>query len=570
MPPELQCDRCKHARWPCIYPRGVASACCHGCSHSKLKCTRFINPTPFVMNLYRQGFCNVKTPPPSPGRTGLPTPPKAETRSGSLAPAATSATPAPTQVETPAATPTPAPALPRVILRAPGYTPARTESLSASSTEVDSMEVEASVAPRTPVLPRGSAEPSRRLPPLASLSRPVTPERLSLPPISQPATPRRHSPPSLPPISRPTTPQPRYNNSATPDRGSPPSRRPALSITTQFSSPPGTPLANRPHEGSILLRPGDGRVPFLRPHAHDAADARLVRDLRLAPAYLWRAAEPCTACADEGLPSLFGDVFVPRRGWGVVRAPPCLRCTAAGRACTWRIHTGDGVFATSRLDLVILDSPGLAGAGVFVKEPREVCTHADVAMALHRAEGPEFELAWEAARPGMLSVHEQYGLGSPRKPDAEAPGVCTASVLAEDRRRRPALAEVVKALQHPDVYDPLLVSDIFRRIPAAEGVEAGILRSQCEWGAWSFAEGELTLYLRDTPSLRAWDTKELEKVCTRSPPLLTTTAVPRRRAALRTGRHALWALAAPRSAPPPYREGRGAIPERECRGGGGA
>lgn len=518
MPPSLQCDRCKHARWPCIYPRGVPSACCHGCAHSKLRCTRFIDPAPIVVELYKQGYCNMRTPSPSPG---LPTPPKTQTpRSDARAP------PAP-GTATPAATPTPAPALPRILLRAPRPTPVEVagSSRSASSTEADSIEVEAAVAPRTPVLPRGSAEPSRHLPPLASLSRPPSPRRAtSIPTISGPVTPERrpvHSPPSLPSLSQSVTPErraartprPQPSHPATPGTGSRPRpQRPSLSVTTQFCSPLETPLADRPGKDTILLRPEDGRVPFLVPHAHDAADARLVRDLGLSPTYLWRASEPCVACCDEGSSTLFGNVYVPRRVWGVVRAPTCLRCTAADRACQWLLNTGGDLLSTRRLGLVVLDSPGVAGAGVFVKaSDLEGWSHAALARALHRGEGDEFDAAWHAALPGLLGTHEQYGLGTPRC-DTDAPPVCTSLVLAEDRRHRPALARVVKALRRHDAYDPLLVTDMLRRLPGPEeGADAGLLRAEGEWGAWSFAGGELTLYLRDTPFHAGWDTKELDK-----------------------------------------------------------
>lgn len=427
---------------------------------------------------------------------------------------------------TPGATPTPTP-LPRVILRAPGYTPVRPlEHVSHSEeTDDDAMEVEASVAPRTPVLPRGTAEPSRHLPPLQSLNRGVSPDRrvTSLPAISQPVTPENRSFRSRPLPSGSPTPErrqefmtsPHSSRTPTPETPSPPRpQKPAISVVTVFSSPPGaTRFAHFPDEDSILLRPGDGRVPFLIPYAPNEDDARLVNQLGLSPTYMWRSSEPCVACSHEDVPSVFGNIYVPKQGWGIVGAPPCLRCAAVGRTCTWRIHSSDGFFATSRLNFVVLDSPGVTGTGVFVKASDiEAHSHGEIAEALHRGEGEVFESAWFTVLPTLLSLWEQYDLGAPDA-DAKAPHFCTANILAEDRRPRPPLAEVVEALRGREIYTPDLVSDILRRLPYTEnGMEAGLLRAGDEWGAWSFTHGELCLYLRDTPSHRQWDSRELEKV----------------------------------------------------------
>lgn len=263
-------------------------------------------------------------------------------------------------------------------------------------------------------------------------------------------------------------------------------------------------------------------MPFLIPHAHNAEEARLVRELGISPAHIWRSAEPCAGCCDEGTQSLFGDIYVPRRGLGVVRAPQCLRCIAEKRTCTWRLNTGDGLFITQNLGLIVLNTPGVMGSGVFVKDSDlEGWSHAAIAEALHSGEGHQFDVAWDVARPGTLSVYEQYALSSPRG-DTDAPAVCTASILAEDRQLRPALAEVVKSLQRRGAYDHLLVTDILRRLPPPpEGVEAGLLRADAEWAAWSFSDGELVLYIRETPFHREGDTKELEKVSIRQAAQLT-------------------------------------------------
>lgn len=428
-----------------------------------------------------------------------------------------------TQAVTPAATPTP-----RLILRAPGYTAVNALRASESPTERDASEVEAAIAPRTPVLPRGTAEPSRHLPPLPAHSRAATPERrISLPPISQPVTPERrrsHSFAPLPPSSWPATPEGErsiasssHDRSSSPEYESPTSlqlNRPSISVVTQFSPPiDETPLANVPRKDAVLLKPGDARVPFLIPYTPNAEEAQLVRNLGITPPYMWRSSEPCIACSDEDAPSVFGNVYISRQGWGIVRAPPCLRCQAAGRPCKWRVNNSEGLFATDRLNFVILDSAGAMGNGVFVKASDfEVWPHAAIARALHRGEDEAFDMAWLAARPALLGVWEQYELGTPSG-DTEAPYICTASVLAEDRVHRPELAQVIQALHSHEHYQPLLVSDFLQRIPHTEdGVEAGLLRAGDEWGAWSFDNGELVLNIRDTPDHRKWDTKELEKV----------------------------------------------------------
>lgn len=430
-----------------------------------------------------------------------------------------------TQAVTPAATPTP-----RLILRAPGYTPISTASrASESPTEREARDVEAVLAPRTPVLPRGTAEPSRHLPPLPTLSRAATPEhRVSLPPISQPVSPQHrlfHSVTPLPPSSWPATPEgePSVTTSSDHDRSSSPeyespnslrSIRPSISVVTQFSPPvDATPFANVVRKDAVLLKPSDARVPFLIPYTPNAEEAQMVRDLGITPPYMWRSTEPCIACSDEGVPSAFGNIYIPRQGWDIVRAPPCLRCQAVGRPCKWRLNNSEGLFVTDRLNFVILDSRGAMGTGVFLKASDfEVWPHAAIAQALHRGEDEAFDMAWMAVQPALLSVWDQYELGTPDG-DTEAPYICTASVLAEDRVHRPELARVVQALHSHEHYQPLLVSDFLRRVPRTEdGVEAGLLRAGDEWGAWSFADGELVLHFRDTPDHHEWDTKELEKV----------------------------------------------------------